>query len=329
MAPTIKDVANLAGVSTATVSYVINGTQRITDETRGKVEKAMAALQYQPSAPARSLRVRRTRTVGLLVPQLSNQFFTEAAHGIEEVLQRNGYSLIISESTDDIANEKRLVEVFDSLLVDGLILVPCSPKQDYLAKALTDRHPTVFLDRRPTDFQCDAVILDNCHATYEAISFLTRMGHKKIAMLLGAEWYSTTRDRMAGYKKALEEAGIEFDPNLIRHGDYGIDSGIALTHELLTSRKPTAIFSASAYMTLGAFFKAQAMSIKIPEQLAIIGCDDLPWANAANPPLSMIYQPSYEMGKRAAELPLNRIEHPTGDFETIYLSTKLRIRGSC
>ncbi len=329
MPPTIKDVANLAGVSTATVSYVINGTQKITDETRERVEKAMRELKYRPSALARSLRVRRTKTIGLLVPHLSNQFFTEAAHGIEEVLQRNGYSVIISESGDAPQNENRLLQVCASLLVDGLSLVPCNPKLNYVKKALSGRHPTVFLDRRPIDVDCDAVVLDNSNATYEAVSLLIRMGHERIAMLLGADWYSTTHDRMRGFKKALKEAGLKLDPNLVRHGDYGLESGIALTHEVLTSRKPSAIFAASAYMTLGAFLKTREMRLRIPDQVAIIGCDDQAWANATEPALSMIHQPSSEMGKRAAELLLKRIEHPTEKYETVYLPTKLRVRGSC
>lgn len=332
MPPTIKDVATRAGVSTATVSYVINGTQRITEETRERVLRAMTELQYRPSALARSLRVRRTKTVALLVPYLSNQFFTDAAHGIEEVLQRNGYNLIISESTDDPENEKRLLQAFDSLLVDGLILVPCDPGQDYAAKALSSRCPTVFLDRRPLAGDCDAVVLDNCAGTYEAVSLLIRMGHRRIAMLLGAEWYSTTHDRMRGFEKALREAKLKPAPKFIRHADYGLGSGITLTHEVLTRRKPSAIFSASAQMTLGVFLKTREMRLRIPEDVAIIGCGDLAWAKATEPPLSMIYQPSSEMGKRAAELLLKRIEHPaeeTGKCEIIYLPTKLRMRGSC
>ncbi len=326
--PTIKDVARLAGVSTATVSYVINNTRFVSEETRAKVDKAMEMLEYAPSALARGLRMRRTKTVGLIVPQLSNQYFTNAAHGIEEVLQRNGYSLIISKSGEDWEVEKKLVEVFTSLLVDGLIMVPCSERKNDLQKVLRGKYPIVFLDRRPTGFEGDVVALDNRSATREAVSLFAKAGHRKIALLVGVEWYSTTADRIAGYRQALADAGIGFDSGLIRHGDYSLESGLALAEDVFRKRKPTALLAASSDMTLGAFRKAREMGLKIPDQLAIIGCDDMPWANAIDPPLSMIWQPSVELGGRAAELLLKRIATPSEERETIFLPTRLNVRNS-
>lgn len=328
MRPTIKDVAKLAGVSTATVSYVINNNRFVSEESREKVNRAMQELQYFPSALARSLRVKRTRTVGLIVPQLSNQYFTKAAQGVEMILQQNGYNLMISESNSDWLVEKNLIMVFNSLLVDGLIIVPSARFQNDLQDVLRGSYPTVFLDRRPNQLAGDAVVLDNFASTYEATMFLIRAGHTRIGLLLGAEWYSTSRDRVRGYRQAHEQSFLAFDQNLIRHGDFGLESGLLFTQELLDAAQPTAVIASSCDMTLGAFLKAKERGLAIPGQFAIIGCDDLPWATATEPAISMIHQPSTELGKAAAELLLKRIESPSEKFETIYMPTRLHLRGS-
>lgn len=328
MAATIKDVAKLASVSIATVSYVVNGSHQVSEETRRRVVRAVEMLEYRPSALARSLRVQRTNTVGLIVPQLGNLFFTEAAHGIEEILQRNGYSLIISESEGSPGTERRLIQMFNSLLVDGLIIVPCGRRQSELRKALRGNYPTVFLDRRLGRFAGDAVLLDNYGATVEAVGLLAGRGHRRIGMVLGSKWYSTTRDRIRAYKKALRDAGIGFDPALVRHGDYSIEAGSALAEDLLRTASPTALFLACSNMTLGAFVTVRKLGLSVPGDVAIIGCDDLAWATATEPPLSMVYQPSAAMGRKTAELLLRRIDCPTDDSEMFYLPTQLRLRGS-
>ena len=329
MAATIKDVAKLAGVSTATVSYAINNTRFVSEETREKVEKAMRELEYYPSALARGLRVRRTRTIGLIVPQLSNTYFTEVAHGIEEILQKNGYSLVISESKDDPASEKKLIQVFYSLQVDGLIMVPCQlPEESTLGSVLRDACPTVFVDRRIENFKCDAVVLDNYSSTYKVLTAMFKSGRRRIGMLLGPKEYSTTQDRLAGHKQALADAGVAFDARLIRHGDYGFESGLSIGTEILKRKnRPDAVFSASSQMTLGVFLKAREKGVRIPEELALCGCEDTGWALATDPPLSMIYQPSAELGKKAAELVLTRIESPTEKRETVFIPATPRFRG--
>lgn len=328
MRATIKDVAKLAGVSTATVSYVINKNRFVAEETKEKVSRAMEELQYYPSALARSLRVKRTRTVGLIVPQLSNQYFTNAAHGVEMVLQNNGYSLMISESNSDSQVEKKLVRVFNSLLVDGLIIVPSGTNQGDLKFARRGSCPTIFLDRRPYEYEGDSVVLDNFNATCDAAQFLIQKGRTRIALLLGAEWYSTSRDRLRGYRFALEQASLPFEPRLVRHGDFGVESGESIARELLDELRPDAVIASSSNMTLGAFLAIKEAGLSIPEDVAIIGCDDLPWAQATEPSISMIKQPSSELGRTAAELLLKRIEAPAEKFEAVYLPTTLTVRGS-
>ncbi|MDR0362469.1 MAG: LacI family transcriptional regulator [Planctomycetota bacterium] len=328
MAVTIKDVAKLAGVSTATVSYVINSTNHVSEETRQRVTRAVEKLEYRPSALARSLRVQRTRTIGLIIPRLDNQFFTEAAHGIEDVLRNNHYSLVISESEDSPLTEKKLIQVFNSLLVDGLVMAPCRHRQSELRELLRGNYPTVFFDRRPTRFESDAVVLDNYSATRKAITYLIERGHSRIGMVLGPNWFSTTRDRMRAYKRALRDAGIEFDSALVRNGDYGVEAGSELSGDLIKRAGVTALFPASANMTLGAFIKIREMGLSVPRDVAIIGCDDNAWASATDPAITMLYQPAADMGRKAAELLLKRIESPADGYETVYLPPEMRIRSS-
>lgn len=328
MAATIKDVARLAGVSTATVSYVVNDTRPVSETTRQRVMSAVEELEYRPSAVARSLRIQRTRSIGLILPQLSNSYFTVAAHGIEEVLQQNGYSLIISESDENPQTEEKLIRVFTSLQVDGLILAPSGNPGKNLKNAIRGDYPTIFLDRRPAGMEGDMVLLDNFDATRKAVAHLVGKGHRRIGLVVGARHFSTTRDRIRGYRAALREGGIAFDPGLVRHGGFGVEHGAALCRDLVKGAGPTALFLASANMTLGAFTTLREMGLSVPGDVALVGCDDLPWAEATTPPLSMIFQPSAEMGRRTAELLLKRIDNPGEKFETLSLPTELRLRGS-
>ncbi len=328
MAVTIKDVAKLAGVSTATVSYVINATRDVPKATQDKVRRAMRQLHYLPSAVARSLRARRSRSIGLIVPQIDNQFFTNVAHGIEAVLQKNRYSLVIGESGDDLKKERELIRTFNSMLIDGLIIIACGARHESLKKVIPGDYPVVFVDRRPSGFKGDVVALDNFTSTYNGIALLLDHGYLRIAMVLGPKWYSTTKDRIAGYVKAHEDHGVSVDAGLFRHGSYTVETGVCYGEELLKNQAPSAIFCVSSLMTLGIFLKAKEMRLRIPEQIALIGCEDAVWATATEPSLTMISQPSIEMGKKSAELILKRIACPTTIFETIFLPTKLTVRGS-
>lgn len=328
MGVTIKDVAKLAGVSTATVSYVINAKRDIPKKTQEKVRRAMRQLEYLPSAVARSLRARRSHTVGLIVPQIDNQYFTNVAHGIEAVLQKNGYSLVISESRDDPKTERKLIQTFNSMLIDGLIIIACGARHGTLKKVLPGDYPVVFADRRPTGFAGDVVALDNFTSTHNAIAMLLDRGHERIAMIGGAKWYSTTKDRMAGYVKAHKDRNRDIDPELVRFGDYSMETGIRFGECLLRDRPPSAIFCASPKVTLGIFVTARKMGLSLPGQLALIGCEDEDWATATEPPLTMINQPSIDMGKKSAELILKRISHPSENFEAIFLPTHMVVRGS-
>ncbi len=329
MGVTIKDVASRAGVSTATVSYVINNTRFVSEDKREKVERAMAELKYSPNTVARSLRVRHSRTIGMVVPQISNQSITDAIRGVEKVLQENGYNLLISESGDDWRCEIKLIKVFTSMFVDGVIITASGKQQEQLRDALDSGGcPTVFLDRSLKEIDGDVVTLDNVRSTMEATRLLIERGRRRIALLLGPSQHSTTRDRLKGYRLAHRDCGLRPDPALVRYGDYGLDSGRALGGELLDAKRPDAFFLASADMTLGVLLEARERKLAIPGDVSIIGCHDSAWADATDPSLSMVSQPSIELGRIAAELLLKRIKAPGRAFEKIYLPTRLNIRGS-
>lgn len=330
MGSTIKDVASLAGVSIATVSYVVNNTRAVSDATREKVERAMASLAYSPNTLARSLRVGSSRTVGMIVPQIANQSMTDAIHGVEKVLRENGYNLLISESGEDGIREMKAIKVFNSMFVDGVIIIASGKQQGMLKRELeAGGYPVVFLDRRLREIKGDVVTLNNIKSTREATALFLAKGRTRIGLLVGPEQHSTTKDRIKGYRQAHKDHGLRVDADLVRHGDFGLESGKELGGELLDARAVDAIFAASADMTLGVLLAMRERGVKIPGQVAIIGCHDSAWADATEPPLSMVSQPSIELGRLSAEILLRRLESPGGKFETIYLPTKLHVRGSC
>jgi LacI family transcriptional regulator len=332
----IKDVARAAGVSTATVSHVINDTRFVAEETKNKVHQAMKELDYRPNSVARSLRSRKSKIIGLLVPILledtSNFFFMSVAQGIESVLRESGYNLIVSNSNENIRIEQEQIKLFNSQLIDGLILAPTFEDHHCLHETLTGDYPVVFIDRKPKDYQGDCVLADGLSGTYEAVSLLISKGHRRIGFLTGSLGLTTSDERLAGYKKALIEHGLNVEQVLIQVAksiQSSFESGYELAKELVSQHDITAILVANNVMTMGAIRFLQENQLKIPDQIALIGFDDYEWTKITTPPLSVVKQPSFELGQIAAQTLLNRIENPFGDPKEIRLPTKLIVRSSC
>ncbi|MCM3575586.1 LacI family transcriptional regulator [Mesobacillus subterraneus] len=329
----IKDVAEYAGVSTATVSHVINGTRFVSEETKIKVEEAMRDLNYSPNAFARSLRSQQSNTIGLIIPvkhtDTSNFFFMTIAHGIESKLREHGYHLIFSNSNEDIEIEKSQIEVFNSQLVDGLIIAPTAEEHSYLSESLTKDYPVVFIDRRPSEYEGACVLVNNLEGTYKAIQHLIEKGHKKIGYISGPLGLTTSDERLAGYKAALNDNGIELTEHYVKVGDSTQDNGYLLTKELVESREVSALFIANNVMTLGAVMYLQEQKVSIPSSLAVIGFDDYEWTRITVPPLTVIKQPAFELGERAAEMILSQIKESDNEEKEVRLDTELIIRGSC
>ena len=333
MSVSMKQVAEAAGVSTATVSHVINGTRYVTEETTAKVLRAMKELEYRPNNVARSLRNQKSGIVGLIVPlsasDTANFFFMSIAQGIEEVLKDAEYNLILSNSNESLADELEQIRVFNSQFIEGLILAPTSHDQEELSSVIGP-YPVVFVDRKPKGISGDCVLADGFSGTYEAIQIMLQAGHRRIGFVSGPLGYTTSDERLAGYVRALEKNGVAVEQTLIKEGIPTFENGYSFARQLIKEQQVTALFVANNMMTLGAMGFLQDAKVRIPEEVAVIGFDDYDWTRITNPPLSVIKQPAYELGRRAAEIMLHRINSPKkAAFQEYRLPTELVLRASC
>jgi LacI family transcriptional regulator len=331
----IKQVAGRAGVSIATVSHVINNTRFVSEGTKIKVQRAMEELKYQPNALARSLRNQKTNTIGLIVPIMpsdtSNFFFMTVAQGIQKALKRHGYQVLMSNnSTEELEEEKEQIRLFSSKLIDGLIIASIADEVGYLKDAVGSQYPVVFIDRKAVGYHGDFVLADGFGGSLEAVQTLLERGHKRIGFITGGLGISTSNERLSGYKQALTERGIAFDPSLVKVAHSHYEGGYESTKELLAESDITALFVANNVLTMGAVGYLQESRICIPKDLAVIGFDDYDWTKITTPPLSVIRQPSFEIGEKAAEVMIERIKNPKqADFHEYRLPTTLVMRGSC
>lgn len=329
MSVSIKDVAEKAGVSVATVSHVINNTRFVAEATRAKVEAAMKELKYIPNDIARSLRTSKSKTVGLLVPDISNFFFTEIAESIERVLRENGYNLVLCNTDEDLEIECQIIALLNAQFVSGMIIAPTTHDFNYRGLFRDEKFPLVFIDRDTDWLQCDTVIVDGMDATKQAISILIEKGHKKIGYIKGLEGLSTSNDRLRGYIEALQHYGIPYDASLVYSGDSRLVSGYRLCEKILEDKKVTAIYVSNNLMTVGAMQCLADNGVSIPDQMAIIGFDDYNWATITNPPLSTIKQPAEKLGETAARLIVERIENPEGSYQKYIFPADIILRKSC
>lgn len=328
---TARDVARRAGVSTSTVSHVVNATRPVSPELRARVVEAMRELGYEPNGVARSLKIKRSQTVGLIISDIANPFFTAVVRGVEDVAQARGYMLIVGNSDEDPGKEEAYLRLLAARRVDGLILAPAGEPHPYLDRLVKDGFPLVFLDRDVAELPVPAVLLDSVVAAEAAVRHLLDLGHRRIGMIAGRPRISSTNDRIDGYRNALARAGIPFEPDLVVSGGSRTEGGAAAAATLLDlSPRPTALFIANNLMTIGAVGAVQARGLSIPGDVAVVGFDDFSWASVFRPRLTTVAQPTYELGKVAADLLVHRIEQ--GDTEPpprVVLPGQLIVRDSC
>lgn len=327
----LAEVARRAGVSPATVSRVVNEPQMVREETRARVEAAITELGYRPSRVARRLRVRcgRSALLGLVIPDLQNPFFADLARGVEDAAQRQGWTVLIGNTDEDAEKERRYLQVMGAESVDGVILPPSSGRCPAAEELLRSGTPIVCVDRRLTGARVDTAVIDNVRGAYEATAHLVDEGHRRIALIHGRRQLSTSTERSEGYRAALADHGIAFDPSLTCAGDSRQPSGRHLTDQLLAlTRPPSALLVGNSMMTLGALEAIREGGLRIPQDIAVVGYDDMPWALALDPPLSVVRQPGYELGTRAAELLLQRIRDPGRSTTLLTLQPELVVRGS-
>ena len=328
----MKDIAELAGVSTATVSHVINGTRFVSDEVKERVCKAMDTVGYYPNFLARGLRSQATKTIGLVIPDMGNFYYTGVSEGVDGVLKKYGYHMILSNSYDNADNEIEIIKLYNSLHVDGVVMVPAIGGQQGLSKYLTNQYPIIFADRKPIGVVGDFVFLENVESTYKAISLLIERGHRRIALVVGNLSLSTTNDRIKGYKKALIDHDLEIDGSLILEGNFSYGSGYEIAGRIIEDRSISAVFFANEMMTIGAIACLKAHQFRIPEDIAVISCNDFRWTEITSPPLTVVSQPSTELGRIAADLLMERILSKStseNEYKQLSVPTKIIIRESC
>lgn len=329
-AATIQRVADRAGVSIATVSRAFADPQSVSDELRARVHEAARELSYRPSRAARTLRVGTSQAVGVVIPDLQNPFFTDVVRGIDSVLQAAGYTLLLSIADENAAREREIFETFRAEGVAGIIFVPINAARDTYRQLLAPPVYTVAIDRLPSSLRTDLVTVDNTEGTRSGVAHLIAMGHREVALLSGPLRHSTAIEREQGYQEALHAADLPLRAELIYRGDFREGAGYEGIKALMAlPSRPTAVFVANNLMTLGAFRALHEAGIRIPEEVAVVGFDDMPWATSLNPPLTAVSQPAAEIGSAAADLLLDRIARPDRALRHLILKTRLVVRASC
>ncbi len=327
---TISDVARQAGVSAMTVSRVINNSGDISLETRERVEKAIADLGYVPNALARSLHFKQTKTLALVLSDITNPFFTTLARGVEDAASEQGFSLIFCNTDESESKEAEYLNVVLQKQVDGVLLVPVCYSGDSVTFLQEHKATVVVLDRRVSDVKVDTVRCNSEEGAYQLTRHLLDLGRTQIAILSGPQSVSTAIDRVAGYRRALAEARLSSCTELVYHGEYTITSGYQMALQaLLVTPRPTALFTANNFITSGAVRAVREAGLRVPGDISIVSFDDLPMASDIGPFLTVAAQPAYEMGRRATELLLTRLsgEGPAEPQE-IVLPTEIIIRES-
>lgn len=326
---TIQDVADRAGVSISTVSRVVNDAgYPMRAETRQRVLEAVEALGFRPSPIARSLVGKPTRTIGLIVPDISNPYYPLLSRGVEDVASEQGYTVIFCDTDRSAAKVRRYMEVLREKQTDGFIFAGGGLEEDG-EPLLTEKDGgrVVLIGRHRWRFP--SVQVDNIAAAYGATEHLIQLGHDRIAFISGPRNLTSARDRLVGYRKAMKELGGKDDESLVVEGDFRSESGYEAAASLLRrGSRPTAIFAANDRMAIAAMAAASDMGMRVPENVAVVGFDDTPNARYVRPALTTVALPSYEIGASAARLLLRLLAGEVVE-ETACLPTRLVVRQSC
>lgn len=325
----MRDVAERAGVSVTTVSHVINNTRAVSDTSRQSVLQAMEELDYRPNALARSLRRRKTTTIGMIVPDSANPFFAEIARAIEDASFAQNYSVILCNSEGDLEKQRTYTKVLVENRVAGILFVAAGVSTELVEDLCRRRVPLVVVDREVPGVKVDTVLTNHAQGGCLATQHLTDLGHRRIACITGSSEVSPSAERVTGYRKTLENNGLAFDERLVVKGDFQYRSGYEATRQLLQGEvKPTAIFACNDLMAVGCMSAATELGFRIPADLSVVGFDDVRLVSFTNPPLTTVCQPKVEIGRLATEMLLARMTDLDAKPRFRRLDTELRIRKS-
>ena len=304
----MKDIARLTGLGLATISSYFNGGN-VREKNRVKIEKAIEELHYEVNEVARGLKTNATKTIGVVIPELNNIFCAEIITGMEDILRSHGYATIVCDCRTDKKLEQEAVEFLIRRRVDGIINMPVDETGAHLKKFQKTGKPIVLIDRKIQGILCDSVLVDNKKAAEDAMQLFIEKGHKKIGIIGGPEGIFTAEERLEGYYTALKKAGIPIKNSLVYRGDYTIQGGVRGLEELVRENPDmTAVFVTNYEMTMGAMIGVNELGIQIPEQLSIIGFDNLQFARACRPKLTIVSQPTDRIAKEIARIILEHLE---------------------
>ncbi len=333
---TIKDIAKALGLSTSTVSRALRDSYQISPETKKLVLEYAKKINYSPNPIALSLKEKRSRSIGVIVCEIANSFFSQAINGIESIAYDRGYNVIITQSHESYEREVNDLQFLASRSIDGLLISVSSETKDFehLMELQNKGLPIVFFDRIVETIETHKVVVNNFKGSYDATSHLIQNGYRHIAHLANSESLSITRERVTGYREALRDNGIEVVESYIKYCAHGgmlyQEIEEALDQIMKNDELPQAVFAAGDKLTTGFLRYFKARNIKVPEEIALAGFSNLDLTDLINPSLTVVRQPAFEMGKAATNLLLSQIEskRPVQEFQKTILAPELLIRDS-
>ncbi len=326
---TVRDIAKHAGVSVGTVSHVINENAPVRERLRRRVLHAIESLGYTPSQLARGLRRNQTRIIGMIIPDITNPFFPAVVRGAEDVAYQNSYQLVLCNADNDPAKERAYLHELRGYRIAGLLLIPSVNSQVDPKADLPRSCPVVCLDRRPAGWQGDTVTVDNVAGARAATEHMLAMGHRHVAAITGNMQLMNAKARLEGFRSALKRAAVEIDPEYIQESRFDRLSGYEKTRTLLQLRpRPTALFASNDLIALGALAALREAGLRCPEDVSVVGFDDLDFAEFIHPALTTVAQPGYQMGAKGASMLLKRLAGAASAPQHVVLPTELKIRHS-
>jgi LacI family transcriptional regulator len=331
MKATIYDVAREAGVSIATVSNAINGKGKISKKRRDEIFKIMERLQYQPSVIASALTGKRTYTVGMLIPDISNPFFAEIARAVEDQAHHSGYSVIICSTDNKDERVERYIALLEQKSVDGIIVGTGIGNTEILSRLQKKQIPIAMIAREASSLEVDTVVADDYVGGLLAARHLTELGHRRLAILSENLKVSSSRERIRGFKQGLQDAGIPFEDESIVICEYKVEEGRRGALELLQrsgADRPTAIFCCNDLLAIGALQAAKELKVRVPDELSVVGFDDTVLATVTDPPLTTVAQPMEHMGKLVFNLLIENLGKSDAIKQRVVLRPELKVRGS-
>ena len=328
-AATMKDVAEQAGVSTATVSRALMNPEKVSAATRQKVDQAVMAVGYSPHALSRNLKRNESRTILVIVPDICDPFFADLIQGIERTAAESGYLVLIGDCAQQNQQEKTFINLIITKQIDGMLLLGSDLPFDASKEEQRNLPPMVMANEFAPELELPTVHIDNLTAAFEAVHYLLKLGHQRIACIAGPKHMPLCQYRSQGYVQALRRNGLSVESQLTVHGDFSYESGAQAVTELMALPvPPTAIFCHNDVMAVGAMFQAKKMGLRIPQDIAVIGFDGTELGHLTFPPLSTIEQPSQEIGRQAVLLLLNNINDAESQAQHTTLAWRYLSRGS-